>query len=102
MAHITCLLPGEKTSVCGGARDQLMVLPVRGPLGFTFRSDDNHVRTFCLVHLPFPYAGWPAWSIISDVGGLLIICVRLLKDDKSTNSGVGWFCGFLVQRPLRW
>jgi len=34
---------GEKTSVCGGARDQLMVLPVRGPLGFTFRSDDNHV-----------------------------------------------------------
>jgi len=34
---------GEKTSVCGGAHDRTMVLPVRGPLGFTFRSDDNHV-----------------------------------------------------------
>ena len=41
---------GEKTSVCGGARDLSMVLPARGPLGFTFRSDDNHVRTF----YPFP------------------------------------------------
>jgi len=34
---------GEKTSVCGGARDLSMVLPARGPLGFTFRSDDKHV-----------------------------------------------------------
>ena len=43
---VCCLLlfPGEKTSICGGARDRSMVLPVRGPLGFTFRSDANHVR----------------------------------------------------------
>jgi len=34
---------GEKTSVCGSARDQRMVLPARGPLGFTFRSDNTHV-----------------------------------------------------------
>ena len=55
MAHITYLLPGEKTSVCGGVRERSMVLPARGPLGFTFRSDDHHVRTFCFVHLSFPF-----------------------------------------------
>ena len=51
--HISNLLAGEKTSVCGGARDRLMVLPVRAPLGFTFRSDDNHVRTFCFIQVSF-------------------------------------------------
>ena len=55
IAHITYLVAGEKTSVCGGARDRSMVLPARGPLGFTFRSDDHHVRTFCFVYLSFPF-----------------------------------------------
>ena len=41
---------GEKTSVCGGAHDLSMVLPAQGPLGFTFRSDDSHVRTLSFTH----------------------------------------------------
>ena len=64
-SYITYLVAGEKTSVCGGARDRSMVLPARGPLGFTFRSDDNHVRTFYFV--------FSIWS--SNMHDLVTVCV---------------------------
>jgi len=34
---------GEKTGVCGTGDGRQMVLPTRGPLGFTFRSDREHI-----------------------------------------------------------